>query len=613
MADDENKIGGSVPDQPDAPESNGSTNGSSEGITGTSMGGRQSAEVIRGDGESDAAMSATQSTGESSGSVMSGAAGTVGSIVFGMARLVANGGKSAGRSLMNMGRSVGSKLMTAGAGISSFTGGAITPVAGAAITGGTAVTSMVTVGAVGMSIIGNPLAMREGDIRKCTDNALTGVQAALGDGGEGVSAADIDGKMEDNAKKMWSALSKAGMSDENIAGILANFQRESKLDSTAVESIFDEPYTKGPRKKELEARDFSNNGEGNNATRQVGIGIAQWTNERNPALRKYAKQRGKDWSDLEIQVAYLIDPKAEPSEYEKGVKPMIENTNPGHDDPLGATDFFYKAYERGEQPERDMAVSHPYAKAWYVKMKGWSKDTAFANSVLSLAETTSRQASSQDVQNQLAACPGLGESGSSGGNDSLAEAMATYSWGYMPQSEGNKGTELYVFLHDEIFPGDGVYMSCDRSVATAVRWSGTDDTFPQGDTIAQEQYLRGEGKEKWDLVTKSDAEVWEADKREPGDVIIHGGNPKGHIFMYLGKEAIDKVWGSKPHDEKADGAEGSYQTRSPALIPYQYEKGSLNPYYVFRSKGGEKSSKYKDIKIPSGIKDGPSSTKSMGS
>jgi len=37
-------------------------------------------------------------------------------------------------------------------------------------------------------------------------------------------------------------------------------------------------------------------------------------------------------------------------------------------------------------------------------------------------------------------------------------------------------------VKDAIFPGDPYYQSCDRGVATSVRWSGADDRFPVGNT-----------------------------------------------------------------------------------------------------------------------------------
>ena len=82
-------------------------------------------------------------------------------------------------------------------------------------------------------------------------------------------------------------------------------------------------------------------------------------------------------------------------------------------------------------------------------------------------------------------------------NGDLAKAAAAYAWETVDMGRGNKGTQLYVGVHDSVFPGDGIYMSCDRSVGTAVRWSGADDNYPQGRTDEQDIYVRSH-PDLWD-------------------------------------------------------------------------------------------------------------------
>src|SRR5699024_2367106 len=43
----------------------------------------------------------------------------------------------------------------------------------------------------------------------------------------------------------------------------------------------------------------------NSAISGYGIGIAQWDNTRRQGLMKYAKEKGKKWSDLDLQLDYL--------------------------------------------------------------------------------------------------------------------------------------------------------------------------------------------------------------------------------------------------------------------------------------------------------------------
>lgn len=102
----------------------------------------------------------------------------------------------------------------------------------------------------------------------------------------------------------------------------------------------------------------------------------------------------------------------------------------------------------------------------------------------------------------------------------------------------NEGTELYKYIADHVI-GDGLYMSCDRGVCTAVRWSGLDDNFPPGDPGIQLEYL--ESSPNWSQIP------WGGDVEmlEPGDVLVRKDTdiPAGslyepdtdhHIVMYIG-------------------------------------------------------------------------------
>lgn len=580
-------------------EQSGTT--SDSGVSGTSMGARPSAESI--EGSSEGFDVPAGESGGGIGAALSGFGARASSILFGLAQLVVNGGKSAARGVGGMFKSVGRGFLIAGGRLSSFTGGSISPAAGAVITGGGALTALLTSGAVVLTLFGIPQAAREGQIDRCSDHPMTN-QAA--ESNSGVEAGDIRGEMEDQGRLMWSALSKAGMSDENIAGMLGNFQVESKLDPTAVEGIFDEPYEVGPKKKAAEKRDFANNGNGNSATRQLGIGVGQWTNERNIALRKYADSKGAKWHDLDLQMSFLLDKDSGDGNYDT-IKPMLSNSNEGSDDPADASYYFLIHYERPQDQSRNGPNAQLRAKnaeSWYVKMGSWSKDSSFANSVLTMAQTTSRSADNKAAQKEMADCPGLAGGSSGGGNEDAAKAMATYSWENQEKSVNNDGTELYKFLMGEIFPGDPYFQSCDRGVATAVRWSGTDDTIPPGPTDAQYAYFMGEGKDKWEQIP--DSEIKDESNMKAGDVLVTKGN--GHIQMYLSKDVVEEVWGSTPHLDNASMASASFSgpSRSPALQTWEGYITDNRPYSGWRSKGPEKNPKYKDIKIPPNIKDGPS-------
>ncbi|WRM43544.1 hypothetical protein [Staphylococcus phage LY01] len=98
-------------------------------------------------------------------------------------------------------------------------------------------------------------------------------------------AASVGGE---GAEKIWNFLTGKGLSEEQVAGILGNFEHESgnRPDRVQGDVAFDEAKA-------------------NSSISGYGIGIAQWDNVRRQGLMKYAKKQGKKWSDLDLQLDYL--------------------------------------------------------------------------------------------------------------------------------------------------------------------------------------------------------------------------------------------------------------------------------------------------------------------
>lgn len=530
------------------------------------------------------------STGESAGSGLSGLGSSALGVGMGMASLVARGGKNAGRAMMRMFSGVGAKLMAAGGGISTATGGFLTPIAGAAVTGGGVGVAALTTGALLFNVVQGPAGQRDDAIMRCYDEAMQNTPAGSNASGNAGGPA-ADKAQEEEAEKIYGILSYAGMGDENIAGVLGNFQSESGIDPTAVENIATEQYTIGPLKQAFIDAGYE--------PQPTGIGLGQWTWERTHNLVSFAKDQGEDWWQTEVQLAYAMsDDSAAPV-----FNSMVDNSSPGSDNPESAAKFFLEKWEIPQDIPSQTPIRQEQASQWYAKMGGWSEDADLGESVLAMAETSKKSANNKAVQQELNDCLEKAGGSAGGGNEDAATAMATYAWAYQDWGNGNDGTELYQYLMGEIFPGDPYFQSCDRGVATAVRWSGTDDTFPVGPTSVQYQYFVGEGSEKWEEVDGIDQES----NMKAGDVLVTKGD--GHIQMYLGEEVVQDVWGSTPHEEDATMASASYMERSPGLQHWDGYITDSRPYSGWRSKGGESESKYTDIKIPSGMKDGPSSTK----
>lgn len=79
---------------------------------------------------------------------------------------------------------------------------------------------------------------------------------------------------------VWYTLKSYGFSDYVIAGIMGNIVGESSFNPTLIENE-EEPETSG-------------------------IGLCQWSFDRNAELRTYAASKGTEWTDVETQIEFLI-------------------------------------------------------------------------------------------------------------------------------------------------------------------------------------------------------------------------------------------------------------------------------------------------------------------
>lgn len=487
----------------------------------------------------------------------------------------------------NFGSNVAARMVSGGAKVAGLSGGLISAKAGTALIAGASVLAPVTTVPVAMSVLGgnNPARYEVHEEEKC--------EALLNDPKKmGATGATADADMEAMAQQIYGALSYVGMGDENIAGILGNFETESGVDPTSVETIFDEPYEIGPKKQAAEATDFNGYRLGLQVE-HAGIGLGQWTNERGSALREYAEDKNGDWFTVDVQLAYAMSEDSGSDIFQD----MIAGDSPGSDDPGDAANFFLRKWERPADPDGNEPIRRKQASAWYAKMGAWDKDPKLGQSILNMAEMEGKAANNEAVKKELRECANL-SAGASGGNADAAEAFVSFAWPMYEDSKGNDGTDLYQWLHGEILKDDPYKASCDRSVATAVLWSGTDDSFPKGAVSEQERYVNGEGKDKWEKIT---LDAHEEGNLEPGDILI----TQNHILMYLGEEAVAKVWPDpSDHTPNAVIGHGSLNDRSPGLDTFGGVTGDGRKFTAYRSKGPEKNSKFKDLPVPAHLKPG---------
>ena len=308
-----------------------------------------------------------------------------------------------------------------GAAISSFVGGAVSAatatvasVAATVLIAATAIFSVVT-GA------GNSTAQRDGGLADCSSDIVAASQVT-----ETTSDADAALTLA-NAKLIYGVLSAWGMPDENIAGILGNWDMESGIDPTGVETISGERFSLGSAKKAAEEKGFNvDEVNPDYAARYpgvdlLGIGLGQWSNGRNTQLREYAGAAGK-WATLETQLGFMIS-------RDSGA-PVIRNMI---EHPVGsaaaAAVYFHSEWERSA--DASTAARETAATKWFSKMGGWTKNQSLADSILAQSGASLTDANVNRVSAAKANCRTgkVTTAGLKDGGLTLEEAqafMATY-------------------------------------------------------------------------------------------------------------------------------------------------------------------------------------------
>lgn len=92
--------------------------------------------------------------------------------------------------------------------------------------------------------------------------------------------------------KLWSALKEAGYSDVSAASVLGNIYVESEVNPSLIDN------------KELSSNRDDEEPDINSPASFIGIN--RWSKNRKKKLIKFAESRGKEWSDIDIQIEYLL-------------------------------------------------------------------------------------------------------------------------------------------------------------------------------------------------------------------------------------------------------------------------------------------------------------------
>lgn len=352
-------------------------------------------------------------------------------------------------------------VMGVGATVSSALGGAISAaVAGtASFVAGGAVVVVVAVSLVTGISSGNALATKDGTVG-CQANAQQALANVDG------SNPTVDAQQLTNAKTIYSVLSAWGMPDENIAGILGNWEAESGVDPTSVQGDFSAPQQMTTT-KQTEAADTNN-----------GIGLGQWTFGRNQNLRDYASARGIDWWTIQAQLGFMIS--ADNPNSVQIVKGMI-STSQGS--PSAAALYFHRVWEVSSDTDQMAQRRADNAVKWMGLFSGWTKDQALANSILAQAGTTVTGANSGRAAAIRANClqTGAGQVMAKPGGLTLDEATALMA---LYKQEGES------FLDNRYGaggPGDCGYGKADNCVGFSTYFVNKYTSF--------QQYAPGNGKD----------------------------------------------------------------------------------------------------------------------
>lgn len=428
---------------------------------------------------------------------------------------------------------------------------------------------------------------------------------------------ELDADKEEMAKYIYSVFRSYGFSNVSIAGMLGNIDIESGLDPSAIEGIFSEYGFLGTKKAEalLSMTNYTENilfpkyvasgvslnrngykviNDDGDTVYYCGMGLVQWTGGNAYTLVKAAKTLNMDWYNREFQLAYMLSDCMYRSGFFAG---WVTNQETGNDDDeeswveaakRSGLKFAHE-YEGNTSDDEDRQNA---AAAWYNIIQGWGDsevDQSYSDSIVALATELGGLIQFLDVENAQYRCL----AGNVFDNTSLAAAAVSFAWPTKAQSYNN-GTNLYQVVHDSIFPTDYIYKACDRTVASAVRWSGTDDEYPRGNTASQLRYL--ETSSKWEKVGAASSLT--IDDLLPGDIFCLNG----HTFMYVGESAIQSAYTGEA-EAGSNSVSGSLNERSPAcdksttsiLNRNGQDWNGRGVYNVYRCTNPDKSSTYSSI------------------
>lgn len=224
----------------------------------------------------------------------------------------------------------------------------------------------------------------------------------------------------ENAKKIYSVFKTYGLNDNQIAGILGNWTIESGIDPTAIEGLVSvEKYTIGPKKMDamknhhaytnkllnsyrisVNRQQYTSTVDG---TLYAGYGLPQVT--AGDRIERPAKALGKNWWDMDFQMAFILAKGSELTTGKKGGKDFFNTYKKdcASSSPAECAAYFLTNYE-GVPNDINKPKRLTSANEWIKKIKTFQVDEGYANMVIDSAKKLGAMASTQAVEDALDDC-----------------------------------------------------------------------------------------------------------------------------------------------------------------------------------------------------------------
>lgn len=333
----------------------------------------------------------------------------------------------------------------------------------------------------------------------------------------------------------FKALGDKPFTKEDAAAIVGNAHHESHVSSTAMEG----EYEYGDKATKYKTYDNEKVLSTYGSSYNHALGLVQWDGSRRVKLVEFAKSKGKQWHDINIQLEFL---KGELDEGYAGVVKQLSAASGVE----AKTEVWRTKFEVGAQSPGRLS----FAKEFMTFFKGGGQSIGSGESG-DVASCTGDDGGSVDTSEIIKLALEISYSTAEYSKSNVTCPSGLNGCGKSASKPGYIKAKEIAEKNGGKDPLGDLFASCDRLVATLLKATKKDVDFPWGSTTQQASYLASSSK--WTRISCS--------ARKPGDVLIV---PDKHVMLYVGKVAgADSL------------ASASYTDRTAAIGPLQGCSGDL--------------------------------------